>query len=260
MAEFPALPLFTDAYLGDTIHLTTLQHGAYLLMLITAWRTSDCSLPNDDEFLARITRMDRRTWNQNKERILSFWRLNENNKFEQGRLKDERNYVDQQRNKNVEAGRISALKRKERDSTTVPTQSQHKVNQPTPTPTPTSINNKKDIINTYPEDFEKFWIQYPKNNGAKKPAYEKFKQALKEGINHEIIINGASKYSAFVASEGTEQRFIKHAATWLNQRGWETDYLTIIPRRSGKSSSAREYAEKALAELEDSGLFGPKGT
>jgi hypothetical protein len=43
MAEFPALPLWTDAYLGDTRHLSQSEHGAYLLLLITAWRTPNCS-------------------------------------------------------------------------------------------------------------------------------------------------------------------------------------------------------------------------
>ncbi|UEM08088.1 DUF1376 domain-containing protein (plasmid) [Skermanella rosea] len=91
MAEFSALPLFTDAYLADTRHLTTLQHGAYLLMIMTAWRSPDCALPDNDAFLARITGLDKRTWNANKETLLAFWRLNDEQKWVQGRLLDERN-------------------------------------------------------------------------------------------------------------------------------------------------------------------------
>ena len=53
MAEFPALPLFTDALLGDTTHLDATEFGAYLLMLIVAWRSPDCALPDDDRYLAR---------------------------------------------------------------------------------------------------------------------------------------------------------------------------------------------------------------
>ena len=77
MAEFPALPLFTDAYLADTRHLTTIQHGAYLLMLMTAWRSGGCCLLDDDNYLARITGMDKRTWLANKAILMSFWHLND---------------------------------------------------------------------------------------------------------------------------------------------------------------------------------------
>jgi uncharacterized protein YdaU (DUF1376 family) len=62
MAEFPALPLFTDAYLGDTTHLSTFEHGAYLLLLIVSWRSSGCCVADDDALLARYTRMTRDKW------------------------------------------------------------------------------------------------------------------------------------------------------------------------------------------------------
>ena len=62
VAEFPALPLFTDAYLADTIHLTTEEHGAYLLLLMCAWRTRSCSLRDDDKLLARIAGVSSRKW------------------------------------------------------------------------------------------------------------------------------------------------------------------------------------------------------
>ena len=40
MAEAPIMPFATDAYIGDTTHLTTIEHGAYLLLLFAMWRTA----------------------------------------------------------------------------------------------------------------------------------------------------------------------------------------------------------------------------
>src|SRR3546814_6166025 len=49
MSQKPShIPLFPDAYHRDTTHLTTEEHGAYLLLLMAAWGTEDCSLPNDE--------------------------------------------------------------------------------------------------------------------------------------------------------------------------------------------------------------------
>lgn len=53
VADFPALPLWTDAYLADTTHLSHAEHGRYLLMLIHLWRTPYKKFPNDDAWLAR---------------------------------------------------------------------------------------------------------------------------------------------------------------------------------------------------------------
>ena len=148
MAEFPALPLFTDAYLGDTIHLTTLQHGAYFMMLMVAWRSKGCCLPNDDGYLAKITGMDKRTWLANKTTLLSFWKLDDLQNWYQARLKDERNYVEDKRNKNARAGKASALKRLNRGSTYVIETLQPNGNiSPTPTLTLTLTPKKEEKNN-----------------------------------------------------------------------------------------------------------------
>ena len=47
MSEFPALPLWTDAYLADTAHLSYEEHGFYFHILMTMWRTPGCQMPND---------------------------------------------------------------------------------------------------------------------------------------------------------------------------------------------------------------------
>jgi uncharacterized protein YdaU (DUF1376 family) len=113
MAEFPALQLWTDAYLGDTSHLTTIEHGAYLLLLMTAWRTGDCSLPDDDKMLARYARMNAHQWAKIKPLMLTFWRV-ENGRWRQSRLTDEWGAVKQKREAAAANGKLSALKRKGR--------------------------------------------------------------------------------------------------------------------------------------------------
>jgi len=136
MAEFPALPIFTDAFIADTLHLNALQTGAYFMLLMVAWRTKSCTLPDDDDKLASFARMDKRTWMKNKHAIMSFWHRNSDGEFYQKRLSDERKLAEHIRDQAVQAGKASALKRKERHSTDVPTELQRNVNYPKPNPNP----------------------------------------------------------------------------------------------------------------------------
>lgn len=76
MAEFPHMPLATDAYLADTTHLRTIEHGAYMLLLMTAWRTPGVPrLPNDDRLLARYAGLNMSTWLSMRDTVLTFWDL-----------------------------------------------------------------------------------------------------------------------------------------------------------------------------------------
>lgn len=47
------MPLWTDAYLADTRHLSDAEHGRYLLLLIDMWRAPNCRFPNDRQWLMR---------------------------------------------------------------------------------------------------------------------------------------------------------------------------------------------------------------
>lgn len=88
MAEFPKFPLWTDAYLGDTTHLRTVEHGAYLLLLIAMWRTPSKALPNDDRLLSRYAKMTDREWQSVKPIIMPFFTV-EGETIVQLRLRDE---------------------------------------------------------------------------------------------------------------------------------------------------------------------------
>jgi len=65
------MPLYVGDYLADTGHLTTTQHGAYLLLLMHYWRKRE--LPNDDKQLAAIAKLPLRIWLDSKETIQAFF-------------------------------------------------------------------------------------------------------------------------------------------------------------------------------------------
>lgn len=67
--------LWTDAYMADTSHLTTFEHGAYLLILIAMWRAGG-HLPNDDIRLARSARMTPGKWAKIAPTIRQFLTVN----------------------------------------------------------------------------------------------------------------------------------------------------------------------------------------
>ena len=140
MAKFPALPIWTDALLGDTQHLSQAEFGAYMLMLIVAWRTPTCSLPNDDKYLARITRSDR-NWGRIKPTVMSFWTIGEDGQLRQKRLSYEHLVAAEKSAQKSEAGKTSARKRKEKLLTAVDAILHGRSNE-SATPNPSTISSR----------------------------------------------------------------------------------------------------------------------
>jgi uncharacterized protein YdaU (DUF1376 family) len=119
MSAYPSLPLFTDAFIADTGHLSAQETGAYLMLLMMAWRLPTCSLPDDDAKLAKWARVDRRTWARIKPAVMDFWELHDGT-WTQKRLTKEREIVSKRaevaRQNGQHGGRPKPLKNKDADN------------------------------------------------------------------------------------------------------------------------------------------------
>lgn len=69
MSKAPAMPMYWDAYLADTTHLTTEEHGAYLLLLAAMWRRNG-SVPDSDRDNARILGLTPAKWRKVRARFI----------------------------------------------------------------------------------------------------------------------------------------------------------------------------------------------
>jgi uncharacterized protein YdaU (DUF1376 family) len=67
------MPVFIGDYLADTMHLSTEQHGAYLLLLFHLWRRG--SLHDDDGTLAQITGLSSTAWSRARPVLAEFFQI-----------------------------------------------------------------------------------------------------------------------------------------------------------------------------------------
>lgn len=67
------MPLYIGDYLKHTKRLSTLEHGAYLLLIMDYWVSGH--IDNDDEQLARITGLSIKDWVKIKPKITAFFVL-----------------------------------------------------------------------------------------------------------------------------------------------------------------------------------------
>lgn len=122
----------------------------------------------------------------------------------------------------------------------------------TPNPLRESFNESLEYISTkktaskksnleVSEDFQEFWINYPRRE-AKKEAERAYEKARLSASRSEIL-SGAMKY--FEARQEQDHTFIKLPATWLNKECWTDE--TPIPHQ--KRSIGELVYEATHSEL-----------
>ncbi len=83
------MPVFTDALLGDTLHLSAEEFGAYCLLLFATWRNNGRALAEDDRKMARICRVTPRRWRERLKPALRGFFNTDDGTWHQKRLEKE---------------------------------------------------------------------------------------------------------------------------------------------------------------------------
>lgn len=65
------MPLHIDDYIRDTDHLTALEHGAYLLLIMKYWREG--GLPDDEGMIRRYAKLTPEQWAESRDVLAAFF-------------------------------------------------------------------------------------------------------------------------------------------------------------------------------------------
>lgn len=65
------MPLYIDEYIRDTDHLTAVEHGAYLLLIMKYWR--DGELPADEAMIRRYAKLSPEQWRESRDVLAAFF-------------------------------------------------------------------------------------------------------------------------------------------------------------------------------------------
>jgi uncharacterized protein YdaU (DUF1376 family) len=231
MSKAPAMPMYWDAYLADTTHLTTEEHGAYMLLLAAMWRRNG-SVPDDDKDNARILGLTPAKWRKVKARFvatISGFRA-DGDTITQEKLRKTWENTQEKIATNAangaKGGRAAASKTNDLAQANATQPLKRKATIPEPEPEPDKERESKDscalsviVADESDKAFAEFWTHYPRKIG-RAAASKAFAKASKKHKTDDILF-GLSQQIDTMKSK--DQQFIPHAATWLNAERWQDE-------------------------------------
>jgi uncharacterized protein YdaU (DUF1376 family) len=216
VAEFAALPLFTDAWESDTKHLSRAARGLYMDLLILCWRSPGCRVPNDVDWISRKLACTSKEHAVLMQCISEFMSSDGNYLF-QKRLLKEFQYSLKMRQKRSGAAKSRWAKVKEAYNADAPHMpSNASAMHPSPSPSPS------------PSPLKKSSLRSPKENGASEakgarlpegwePLDKDFDLAVSWGLTQDEIKREHGRFvDHWKAKSGKDATKQDWDATWRN--------------------------------------------
>lgn len=240
------MPFYVTDYLGDTMHLSTTQHGAYLLLLLACWKAGG-DLPDDDMQLASITRMSGADWKKSATVLRRFFDAADG-LLSHGRVKKELEKAKELSEKRSGIGKLGGRppKAKQTETNRFP-DAEAKANQ-TETPSPSPIHpslrsgGKRDAALPCPPDVdEQTWADWLALRKAKKaPVTETvLTGARSESLTAGMTLDAFLQVWCMRGSQGLQADWLKPHERQIQGRVTFAQQAadiarTTVPARSGE--------------------------
>tara|TARA_R110000787_G_scaffold62861_2_gene141929 strand:- start:1025 stop:1798 length:774 start_codon:yes stop_codon:yes gene_type:complete len=234
--ELPSLPLFTDKFLAETLHINICETGIYIKLLCWYW-TKKRGITKDEAF--KIVNDDK--YNKSIVYVLiEFFIFNEDNlRYEHKRLEQEHEYLKDYYLNKAKSGRMGGLNSNK--------QTVSKIQPPISISIPISIPNKLIV-----ENFEIFWSLLTHKKGSKHLALKRYTLHCHTSDPSDI----AERFNRYTSTV-KDKEFLAHVATWINQKRFEDEETNkpikiIEPIYEYDGIKLNKYAESGeYIELKD---------
>jgi uncharacterized protein YdaU (DUF1376 family) len=267
------LPLWVGDYLKDTRDLTQAEHGAYLLLLMSAWNLPDGALPDSNAQLARLVCCHHHTWAKQRPKILErFFRQLPDGRWVNGRLLEERSKALEIRQRRSDAAKAARATPAQLDppkartvtgvvkmpnslfdnesaganavlSSTSTSKERTDSSPPAPAGKPAKVRSE-------PEGFAEFYLAYPKKVGRGDAA--KAYRAARRRASHAEIMEGLDAAQTTWMLMKTTKQYTPNPAKWLRAECWADERPEIASARKRDETSkltGQAYLANALAGL-----------
>lgn len=264
MAALPYMQLYVADYLADTAHLTTEEHGAYMLLLFSYWQTGK---PLRQDRLASVARLSNERWTDVERTLKEFFHVAQGT-WTHFRVESDLEKVGSKSKKNSDAGKASAKARAlakqalaDSDSTNVGTNAgtsaeqtyQRTVNHTRSGDTDTDTESKQGQDQKNSSAPRRNWLAELvelgalKNHAAdwlevRKGKKAKMTDTVLDGIKREAAKAGVTFGEAIrISAESGWQGF---KAEWVNKSGGGGGFMT-------KAERIEEANQRVLKEMND---------
>ncbi len=241
MAALPYMQLYVAEYLADTMHLSTEEHGAYLLIIFNYWQTGK---PIPKPRLPKIARLSNDRWISVEVSLSEFF--NEvDDEWVHERIELDLEVVRMAQTQRVAAGKASAEARKQAAkagiakarndrSTTV----DDPLNENSTNKKRTEEIRQEEVKQPVPDAqsradyFDRFWKLYPKKKSKAdaEKAWSKLKMT-DEFFSSIILALSTQAASKDWTKDGGQ--YVPLAGTWIRGKRWEDEAQSAASNHNG---------------------------